>query len=150
MRGALACRLGRYDTGVVSGALVLMDDELRLSATQKECVVSSAVLLAAMGAVVGGVASERWGRKLPINMASVFFVVGALVVGFAPSYHVRPSRKHQPRFLWRCQQPSLSGESQAAEQELANSAQLLLAATPRRLGPVSAGSAAATYRGSVG
>lgn len=36
LRGALACRLGRYDTGVVSGALVLMDDELRLSATQKE------------------------------------------------------------------------------------------------------------------
>jgi MFS family permease len=86
--------VGRYDTGVVSGALVLMDDELRLSARQKEWVVSSAVLLAAVGAVAGGVASERWGRKLPINMASALFVVGAVVVGFAPSYHVRPTRKH--------------------------------------------------------
>jgi len=83
---------GRYDTGVVSGALVLMDDELQLSARQKEWVVSSAVLLAAVGAVVGGVASERWGRKLPIQMASVLFVVGAVVVGFAPSYHVRANR----------------------------------------------------------
>lgn len=102
---------GRYDTGVVSGALVLMDDELQLSARQKECVVSSAVLLAAVGAVVGGVASERWGRKLPIQMASVLFVVGAVVVGFAPSYHVRAT---------------------GAGEEVANTAQLLRAATPRR------------------
>ena len=87
----------RYDTGVVSGALVLLDDDLQLSSWQKECVVSSAVLLAAVGAALGAIANERWGRKSTITLASALFAVGAVVVGVASSYDVRAPRPRSNR-----------------------------------------------------
>jgi len=47
-----------------------------------------AQLGAAVGSMIGGPFADRYGRKMTIIMADVFFTVGALVMGLAPSIAV--------------------------------------------------------------
>lgn len=47
--------------------------------------MSLAILGAAVGSMLGGPFSDRFGRKLTIMMADILFVIGAVVMGIAPS-----------------------------------------------------------------
>lgn len=76
-----------YDTGVIAGALLELDDEFDLDATQKELVVSVTVAAAALGALVGAALNEKLGRKRSIMVASAIFFVGALIMAGAPPAH---------------------------------------------------------------
>ena len=49
-----------YDTGVVSGALLLLARQFDLSSSQQEILVSATVALAIVGAVASGKMSKRW------------------------------------------------------------------------------------------
>lgn len=75
-----------YDTGVISGALLVLDKDYdyRLTAIQKELLVSITIGAAALGAVIGGPINEWFGRKPTIIVASAIFVIGALVMAGAP------------------------------------------------------------------
>uniref|UniRef100_A0A6T7WLS0 Major facilitator superfamily (MFS) profile domain-containing protein n=1 Tax=Pyramimonas obovata TaxID=1411642 RepID=A0A6T7WLS0_9CHLO len=75
-----------YDTGVVSGSLVLMEHDIDLSDFQKEVVVSSTALLAAAGALLGGPISDSFGRKPVITIASILFIMGALMVALSNGF----------------------------------------------------------------
>ena len=72
-----------YDTGVVSGAMLLLRDEFSLSSLQQEAVVSVTIGGAFVAALFGGVVSDRFGRKTCTILASFVFTVGAVVLGFA-------------------------------------------------------------------
>jgi MFS family permease len=75
-----------YDTGVISGTLVSigtdLDDHL-LTSGQKELITSATTLGALIGGLASGVTSDYIGRKWVIGVASVIFVVGALIQGVA-------------------------------------------------------------------
>jgi MFS family permease len=43
---------------------------------------------AAFGSMIGGPFADRYGRKLTIIVADVFFTIGAIVMGVAPSIAV--------------------------------------------------------------
>ena len=73
-----------YDTSVIAGALLELDRDFHLDATQKELVVSITVAAAALGAVCGGPLNEIVGRKKTIMVASVVFALGAVVMAGAP------------------------------------------------------------------
>ena len=73
-----------YDTGVIAGALLELDNDFNLSATQKELVVSITVAAAALGALGGGLLNEKLGRKKAIMVASAIFGVGAVIMAGAP------------------------------------------------------------------
>nr|WP_296773507.1 sugar porter family MFS transporter [Rhodococcus sp. (in: high G+C Gram-positive bacteria)] len=75
-----------YDTGVISGALLYMNDDLGLSAVGEATVVSALLFPgAALGALVGGRLSDMLGRKRTLLVCAILFLVGALGCALAPN-----------------------------------------------------------------
>ncbi|XP_066523235.1 solute carrier family 2 member 13b isoform X4 [Hoplias malabaricus] len=85
---ALGGFLFGYDTGVVSGALLLLKQELKLTALWQELLVSSTVFSAALAALFGGFLTAAFGRRPCILLASFIFLVGGVILGLAPSKEV--------------------------------------------------------------
>lgn len=78
-----------YDTGVISGALLYMKDDLGLSAFGEATVVSSLLFPgAAFGALFGGRVADRIGRKRALLVCAGLFLVGALGCALAPNVQI--------------------------------------------------------------
>lgn len=75
-----------YDTGVVSGAVLLIVDEFNLTDTQEEVIVSVTIATAAASSLAGGPAMQRWGRKPVIIFAGSIFTIGAVLLAAAQTY----------------------------------------------------------------
>ncbi|CAH9141490.1 unnamed protein product [Cuscuta epithymum] len=76
-----------YDTGVISGALLYIRDDFKSvdrRTVLQEAIVSTAVAGAIIGAAVGGWLSDRFGRRTALLCADLLFLVGAIVMAFAP------------------------------------------------------------------
>lgn len=79
-----------YDTGVISGALPYMympgsAGGLGLTAVQEGAIGGILLIGAAIGAMVGGAMSDRWGRRHNITTLAIIFLLGALGTTFAPT-----------------------------------------------------------------
>ncbi|CAI5635697.1 unnamed protein product [Oreochromis niloticus] len=85
---ALGGFLFGYDTGVISGAMLLLKRELDLSALWQEVLISSTVAAAAFSAPLGGFLNGVFGRRVCILLASFFFAVGGIVLSSAPGKEV--------------------------------------------------------------
>lgn len=72
-----------YDTGVISGAMILLRDKFLLNSVWQELIVSVTIGAAALFALCGGFLNDRIGRKLVIIIASLIFTAGALFLAFA-------------------------------------------------------------------
>lgn len=78
-----------YDTGVISGALLYMNDALDMSKLQEATVVSALLFPgAAAGALVGGKLSDVLGRKKTLLVCAGLFLIGALGCATAPNVGV--------------------------------------------------------------
>ena len=77
-----------YDTGVISGAMILIQDVFNLDTLWKELIVSITIGAAALFAIVGGALNTRLGRKPTILGASFVFTIGAIVLGAANTKEV--------------------------------------------------------------
>ncbi|MEQ2171381.1 hypothetical protein GOODEAATRI_010097 [Goodea atripinnis] len=80
---ALGGFLFGYDTGVVSGAMLLLKKEMHLSALWQELLVSSTVGAAALSALSGGFLNGRLGRRICILIASFIFCGGGIILSVA-------------------------------------------------------------------
>merc|ERR1712020_325486 len=60
-----------YDTGVISGAMLLIREELSLSPRWQELIVSATVLAACLSSLLSGWLADRWGRRATIVVASL-------------------------------------------------------------------------------
>lgn len=85
---ALGGFLFGYDTGVVSGAMLLLKREMNLSALWQELLVSSTVGAAALSALAGGYLNGVFGRRVCILLASFIFTVGGLLLSLGPNKEV--------------------------------------------------------------
>ncbi|XP_051238860.1 proton myo-inositol cotransporter isoform X4 [Dicentrarchus labrax] len=81
---ALGGFLFGYDTGVVSGAMLLLKKEMKLSNLWQELLVSSTVGAAALSAISGGFLNGWLGRKVCILLASFIFSTGGIILSLAP------------------------------------------------------------------
>lgn len=81
---ALGGFLFGYDTGVVSGAMLLLKKEMNLSALWQELLVSSTVGAAALSALCGGSLNGWLGRRICIILASFIFSIGGIILSLAP------------------------------------------------------------------
>jgi SP family sugar:H+ symporter-like MFS transporter len=86
--GALGGLLFGYDTGVISGAILFISQELRLTPFLEGLVVASLLLGAAAGAASAGPLSDRLGRRNLIIIAAILFTVGAIGAALAPNVGV--------------------------------------------------------------
>ncbi|MFZ3573216.1 sugar porter family MFS transporter [Streptomyces sp. BH097] len=81
---ALGGLLFGYDTGIISGALLHLRDDLDLTSREQEIVVSVILLGAMVGAVVSGRAAVRHGRRRVVAAVAVIFALGAVAAALAP------------------------------------------------------------------
>jgi SP family sugar:H+ symporter-like MFS transporter len=86
--GALGGLLFGYDTGVISGALLFIPDDFKLTPFLQGAIVAALLLGAMVGAAFAGRLSDRLGRRLLIIIAAIVFTVGALVAALAPTVGV--------------------------------------------------------------
>lgn len=71
-----------YDTGVISGVLVVIGTDLdskTLSSSEKELITALCAAGALCGAVVAGATADKFGRRPAIWFASVLFTLGAII-----------------------------------------------------------------------
>src|SRR5947199_5387415 len=86
--GALGGLLFGYDTGVISGALLFIPNDFKLSPFLQGAIVAGLLLGAMIGAAFAGRLSDHLGRRKLIMIAAVVFTFGALLAAFAPSVWV--------------------------------------------------------------
>ena len=96
---ALGGLLFGYDTGVISGALIFIKREFGLTTAGEEVVVSGVLLGATIGAIVGGKAADRFGRRRVLLVTAAIFV-----------YYFVPETKgrtlEQIEAFWRARNPA--------------------------------------------
>ncbi|WP_297631690.1 sugar porter family MFS transporter [uncultured Clostridium sp.] len=86
--GALGGLLFGFDTGIISGASPLIQKALHLTVSEISFVTSAVLIGSCIGALgVGGLA-DKYGRKKLLFIASILFIVGALMSAFAPNFIV--------------------------------------------------------------
>src|SRR4051812_28761714 len=74
-----------FDMAVVSGVLPLVQKQFALTAAQQGWFVSSALVGCIIGVVISGELSDRLGRKKPLILTAVLFMLSALGCAFMPS-----------------------------------------------------------------
>lgn len=67
-----------YDTGVISGAILYIQQEYPITVFQEELIISMVSLGAVFGALLGGPLSDRLGRKKIVLSSSLVFIVSAI------------------------------------------------------------------------
>ena len=82
--GALGGVLFGYDTGVISGALLVITKDFKPSPFMTGAIVAGLLLGAMIGAALAGPLSDRLGRRRVIMIAAVVFTVGALAAAVSP------------------------------------------------------------------
>ena len=83
--GALGGLLFGYDTGVISGALIFIKEDLGLTPFMEGLVVSGVLIGALAGAAFGGNLADRIGRKKLIIWLGALFSIGAIGTGLSPN-----------------------------------------------------------------
>ena len=73
-----------YDTGVVSGAMIKIDEQFDLTQFWHELIVASTIGAAVLSAALGGVLSEILGRKPLLLLTSAVFTIGTIVMTASP------------------------------------------------------------------
>src|SRR3954454_2857570 len=86
--GALGGLLFGYDTGVISGALLFIPDDFKLTPFLTGAIVATLLLGAMVGAAFAGRLADRLGRRVLIIAAAIIFTVGALLAALAPTVGV--------------------------------------------------------------
>lgn len=86
--GALGGLLFGYDTGVISGALIFIREDLGLSSLMEGFVVSGVLIGALVGSLFSGSFADRVGRKKAIIWLGFLFSIGAVGTGIAGNVSV--------------------------------------------------------------
>jgi sugar porter (SP) family MFS transporter len=86
--GALGGVLFGYDTGVISGALLFIPNNFKLSTFLQGAIVAGLLLGAMIGAAFAGRLADHVGRRRLIIIAAVVFTAGSLLAAFAPTVWV--------------------------------------------------------------
>ncbi|KAA9405151.1 sugar porter family MFS transporter [Haloarcula hispanica] len=77
-----------FDTGIISGAFLFIQDSFVMSPLVEGIIVSGAMAGAAAGAAVGGQLADRLGRRRLILIAAIVFFVGSFTMAVAPNVPV--------------------------------------------------------------
>ncbi|RYR48902.1 hypothetical protein Ahy_A07g035002 [Arachis hypogaea] len=75
-----------YDVGVMSGAVIYIKRDLKISDVQIEILMGIINLYSLVGSCLAGRTSDWLGRRYTIVLAGAIFFTGALLMGFSPNY----------------------------------------------------------------
>lgn len=74
------------DIGVMSGAVIFIRENLKIKSTQVEILVGILNVCSLIGSLASGKTSDYLGRRYTIVLAAATFLIGALLMGLAPSF----------------------------------------------------------------
>lgn len=77
-----------YDVGVMSGAIIFIHEDLKITEVQEEVLVGILSIVSLFGSLAGGRTSDAIGRKWTMALAAVIFQIGAVIMTLAPSFEV--------------------------------------------------------------
>lgn len=77
-----------YDTGMISGAQVFIEQDFDVSASEIGLVVSAVTLGALVGALASSGLTERFSRRALIVISAVVFIIGAVLAAASPDVNV--------------------------------------------------------------
>ncbi|CAB4387131.1 unnamed protein product [Rhizophagus irregularis] len=75
-----------YDTGVISSAMLLLEQDFTMTALQKGIVVGATTLGAVFGGAVAGYLSDWVGRWITSIFSALIFLGGAIILSIANTY----------------------------------------------------------------
>ncbi|KAM7270675.1 hypothetical protein ACFE04_029889 [Oxalis oulophora] len=76
------------DVGVMSGAILFIKEDLKITEVQEEVLVGILSIISLLGSLGGGRTSDIIGRKWTMALAALIFQLGAGVMTFAPSFEI--------------------------------------------------------------
>ncbi|MDO5437693.1 MAG: sugar porter family MFS transporter [bacterium] len=85
---ALGGLLSGFDTGVISGALLYINNEWHLSEFMQGFLVSTVLMGAALGAVLNGRLADVYGRKKIIFITAIIFFAGSILCAVSPNVYL--------------------------------------------------------------
>lgn len=77
-----------YDVGVMSGAIIFIKEDLKISDVQIEVLVGILSIISLLGSLAGGKTSDAIGRKWTMALAAGVFQTGAAIMALAPNFEV--------------------------------------------------------------
>ena len=80
--------LSGFDTGVISGALLFINETWDLTDYLQGILVSSVLIGAVIGAATNGILADIFGRKKIIIATALIFIIGSILCGIAPNIYV--------------------------------------------------------------
>lgn len=75
-----------FDIGIISGALVFMQESLGINSSQASLIVSAVLGGGAIAILFAGPFADRFGRRLSMNLSAIIFIIGTLVLMLATSF----------------------------------------------------------------
>ncbi|CAG8482542.1 1812_t:CDS:10 [Ambispora gerdemannii] len=75
-----------YDTGVISSAMLLIEQDFSMTAFEKGMLVGATTIGAFFGGLVAGLMSDTIGRRITSIIAALIFIGGACIMAFAHNY----------------------------------------------------------------
>ena len=85
---ALGGLLSGFDTGVISGALLYINEEWPMTEFMQGFLVSTVLIGAALGALLNGRLADILGRKKIIFITAVIFFIGSIMCAVAPNVYI--------------------------------------------------------------
>ncbi|KAK9676787.1 hypothetical protein RND81_11G100700 [Saponaria officinalis] len=77
-----------YDVGVMSGAIIFIQEELKISEVQQEILVGCLSIVSLIGSLAGGRSSDAIGRKWTMGIGAIIFQIGGLIMTVASSFRI--------------------------------------------------------------
>ncbi|KAK6149869.1 hypothetical protein DH2020_017394 [Rehmannia glutinosa] len=77
-----------YDVGVMSGAILFIQEDLKITEVQEEVFVGILSIISLFGSLAGGKTSDAIGRKWTMAFAAFVFQSGAAIMALATSFTV--------------------------------------------------------------
>ncbi|KDP24153.1 hypothetical protein JCGZ_25810 [Jatropha curcas] len=77
-----------YDVGVMSGAIIFIQEDLKITELQEEVLVGCLSIISLFGSLAGGRTSDAIGRKWTMGLAAIVFQTGAAIMTLAPSFKI--------------------------------------------------------------
>ncbi|THG10100.1 hypothetical protein TEA_012766 [Camellia sinensis var. sinensis] len=74
--------------GVMSGAILFIQDDLKITEVQQEVLVGSLSVVSLLGSLAGGRTSDAIGRKWTMGLAAIIFQTGAVIMTLAPTFQI--------------------------------------------------------------
>lgn len=76
------------DTGVMSGAMIFIEDDLEINDIQVSVLAGILNLCALVGSLIAGRVSDYIGRRYTIVLAASIFLIGSVLMGYGPTYAI--------------------------------------------------------------